>query len=260
MLQTITTIYALLLGLCFGSFANVLIYRLPLGQSIVQPPSHCPSCDNRLTALDLIPVLSWLFLRGRCRYCGERVSARYPIIETICAALFAGMAVYAGPSPAVLPLCVLAFVLLCVSCIDMQTQEIPDGLLLLSAGFGIVWVTASHFLSLGAPVWHDALLGALAGALPLFLIDRVSILLLGQDGFGYGDVKLMAMAGLFLGWQSALLSLFFAVVAGGIFGAALLLTHRAEKGSYLVFGPFLAAGVLAALWFGQPLLDLVFRR
>lgn len=254
-LQAVTNVLALLFGLCFGSFANVIIYRLPRGESINKPPSHCPSCNHRLSAFDLMPVLSWLFLRGKCRYCKAKVSVRYPVVELLCAALFVFMALYAGPSPAVIPLCAFAFMLLCVTFIDFETQEIHDGLLVFGAVFGVAWVAVSHFTPIGAPVWYDALLGALAGAAPLFLIDRVSILLLKKDGFGYGDVKLMAVAGLFLGWQMTLLSLFFAVVAGGVFGVFMLATKRLERGGYFAFGPFLSVGILAALWFGRPVLD-----
>lgn len=257
-MQLIITIYALLFGLCFGSFANVLIYRLPRGESVVRPPSHCPKCGRRLAGVDLIPVLSWLLLCGRCRYCGDSVSRRYPAVEAACAALFAGMSLCTGASVSLIPLCMLAFVLLCVSFIDAETGEIPDGLLIFGAAAGVAWVVASNFIPLGAPGLLDAFLGACAGALPLLLIDRLAILLLRKDGFGYGDVKLMAMCGLFLGWRLTLCSLLFAVVAGGLYGAVLLLAKRAETGSYFAFGPFLAAGVLAALWFGRPFLDLLF--
>ena len=257
-MEVIVTIYAAVFGLCFGSFANVLIYRLPRGESVVKPPSHCPACDRRLAAADLIPVLSFLLLRGRCRYCKARISPRYPLVEAACALLFAGMALYTGPALSLIPLCLLAFVLLCVSGADIDTREIPDGLVVFGAVCGILWVAASFVLPTGAPLWSDALLGALAGASPLFLIDRLTILLLKKDGFGYGDIKLMAMAGLYLGWKLALVSLLFAVVAGGLFGAVLMIIRRVEKGAYLAFGPFLSAGVLASLWFCRPFLDMLF--
>lgn len=261
MLQTITVAYATLFGLCFGSFANVVIYRLPRGESIVMPPSHCPACGRRLSAADLVPVLSWLFLRGHCRYCGAPVAWRYPAVETACAALFAGMAVYTGPQLHVVPLCALAFMLLCVAVIDYDTQEIPDGLLIFGAVTGILWIGASYLLHIGAPSVLGGLLGAIAGALPLLLIDRISLLLLKKDGFGYGDVKLMAVAGLYLGWALTLTALLFAVVGGGIIGAILLTRqgkNRNENGTYMPFGPFLAAGVLASLWFGERFLAALF--
>lgn len=258
MLQVLTAIYSILFGLCFGSFANVIIYRLPRRESIVKPPSRCPACGRRLAAADLLPVLSWLFLRGRCRYCNERVPWRYPVVELACASLFAAIAAYSGTEVKVIPLCALAFMLLCVSVIDIDTLEIPNGLLIFGAAVAVVWVASSHFLRLGAPEIRDSLFGSLAGALPLLIIDRLCLLLLKKDGFGFGDVKLMAVAGLYLGWKPALVSLLFAVVSGGIFGAVLL-ARRAKQGTYMAFGPFLSMGVLAALWFGKPFLDALFR-
>lgn len=252
-----TIIYAALFGLCFGSFANVLISRLPEGGSVVSPPSHCDACGRRLEARDLIPVLSWLLLRGRCRFCKERISPRVPAVELGCAALFVCMAVHTGPDISVIPLCMLAFTLLCVSFIDADTREIPDGLIIFGSSVGTTWVIISIFIDIGAPAWHDALSGAFCGAAPLFLIDCLTLILLKKDGFGYGDVKLMAMAGLFLGWKLTLVSLLFAVSAGGAYGAFLLAARRVERGAYLAFGPFLSAGVIAALWFGQVFLKLL---
>jgi len=249
---------AALFGLVFGSFANVVIYRLPRGESIADPPSHCPSCGKNLAFIDLIPVFSWLFLRGRCRYCRLKISWRYPAVEALCAALFFGMAAHAGPRVSVVPLCALAFTLVCVSVIDADSQTIPDGLIITGAVFGVAWVIASNFFDLGAPSVTDALLGAVAGAGPLFLIDRVCLLLLKKDGFGFGDVKLMLMTGLFTGPRLAFASLVFAVVAGGLFGCALIVTGRIKKGGYFAFGPFLAAGVIAALWFGNPAIEFLF--
>jgi leader peptidase (prepilin peptidase)/N-methyltransferase len=256
--QSILIIYSALLGLCFGSFANSLIYRWPRNESIVTPPSHCPACKHRLEARDLIPVVSWLLLKARCGYCKERISARYPLVEAVCALLFACAAWQAAAWPDIIPLCVLVFALLTVSVIDWDTQEIPDGLLITGATAGILWVAASHFFSgLNAPGVIDALLGAGAGALPLFLLDRLVLLLIKKDGFGFGDVKLMAVAGLFLGWQMVLVSFFLAFIAGGMYAAFLLFSGRSKRGTYMPFGPFLAAGVLAALWWGEKIAVLV---
>ena len=254
-------VIAAVFGLLFGSFANVVIYRLPNGESIVRPPSHCTSCGKRLAAPDLIPVFSWLFLRGRCRYCRAKISARYPAVEAACAALFAYAAFDAYPSLTITAAhCMLAFVLVCVTMIDADSQTIPDGLVIFCAACGLAWVAASYFFELAGPVPtpYEALLGALAGAGPLFIIDRLCLLILKKDGFGMGDVKLMLAAGLYLGPRLAFTSLFMAVIAGGLFGGALLATGRVKRGGYFAFGPFLAAGVLAALWFGDAFLRFFF--
>ena len=259
MLENLTKIYALILGLCFGSFANVAAYRIPRNESVLSPPSRCPQCGRRLVTTDLIPVVSWLLLRGKCRYCGERIAFRYPVTEAIGALLFYGMACYTGANIAVIPLCLLAFVLLSISLVDLETHEIPDSLIITGAVAGILWIAAGAIFTrfdLMAPHWADALLGAVAGAAPLFLIDRIAIVLLGKEGFGFGDVKLMLMVGLFLGWKLALIALLFAVIAGGAVGAALMAAKKLKKGSYMPFGPFLALGSIMSLWFGPAFLKL----
>ncbi|MCL2816470.1 MAG: prepilin peptidase [Oscillospiraceae bacterium] len=259
-LETLIKIYALVFGLCFGSFANVVIYRIPRGESIVSPPSRCPQCGKRLTLLDMIPALSWLFLRGRCRHCKTRVSCRYPIVEIMCAALWLGNIFFTGIGWQILPLCVLAFVLLCIAWIDFDIQEIPDSLVIAGAAAGILWIISGIIfpdININAPVWHDALLGAVVGAAPLFLIDRLTMIAVKKEGFGFGDVKLMAMAGLFLGWQLTLVSLLFAVVSGGILGAVLIASKKIDRGGYMPFGPFLAMGIIASLWFGEKFIGVL---
>jgi prepilin signal peptidase PulO-like enzyme (type II secretory pathway) len=140
-----------------------------------------------------------------------------------------------------------------VGIIDSQTQEIPDGLTIFTAAVGILWVTGSFLFPawLSAPLWYDALLGAAAGAAPLFLIDRLCLLIVKKPGFGYGDMKFMAAAGLFLGWQLALTSLLFAVMVGGVVMLRHMILGRVKRGEYVAFGPFLCAGILLALWFGD---------
>jgi len=170
------------------------------------------------------------------------------------------MASYTGANLSVIPLCVLTFVLLCISLVDIETQEIPDPLLIVGAATGLLWIAVDAIFvryDFFAPHWTDALLGAVAGAAPLFLIDRIAIILLGKEGFGFGDVKLMLMAGLFLGWQLALISLLFAVIMGGAFGAAMMAAKKLKRGSYMPFGPFLAIGSLMSLWFGPAFLRLL---
>ena len=208
--------------------------------------------------MDLVPLLSWFALGGRCRYCHVKINARYPVVELACGVLFACMVFYTT-SLSAFPLAFLAFILLCVAVIDQQTQEIPDRLVLAGAIAGVLWVIVARFTSLDiphAPVLYDAALGVLAGGVPLLVLDKLSLLIFKKDGFGYGDVKLMAMAGVFLGWQLTLAAFFFAIVAAGAWGAFLLATKRARRGEYIAFGPFLCAGVLLALWFGPWVLAL----
>ncbi len=245
-----------ILGLCVGSFLNVCIYRIPNKLSIRTPPSHCPDCKARLTALDMVPVASWLFLGGKCRYCGKPISPRYMLVELLTAAVFL-LCWWRLPGLAsLIPALILACVLITATFIDAEHTIIPNGLVLFGAVCGAVAVLITGLTGKPNPRWQDALLGALAGGGPLLLIDVVSRLILRKDGMGGGDVKLMMMVGLFLGWQNTLLALVLAVVAGGLAGAVLLAAKVLKQGDYFPFGPFLAAGSLASLLFGQDLLRL----
>ena len=246
------------LGLCFGSFVNVLTYRLPRKISISLPPSACPACNCRIAPYDLLPLVSWVFLKGRCRKCNVRIGLRYPITELTCGLLFAGMVLFTLSLSAVF-LSLFAFLLLTVSIIDWDTQEIPDSLLLAALVIGVAWVVLGNLTTIFpyAPGFKAAGLGILAGAIPLLAIDRLIIILAKKDGFGYGDVKLMAVAGLYLGLGGVLAAFFFAFVTGGIFATFLLVTGRAKRGEYIAFGPFLCGGIIAALWFGQAFWNLI---
>jgi len=253
--------FAFVMGLIFGSFANVVIYRFPQKKSIVKPPSACPSCEKQLTAWELIPILSWVFLKGRCRLCKAKISIRYPLVEIICGLLFAAI-MYFSSTLSVIPLCVLAFVMLMISFIDWDTQEIPDSILIVGAVAGMTWVIFGYFLPtlfLHAPAWHNALLGIAAGAMPLLILDRIALLIWKKDGFGYGDVKLMAMTGIFLGWQLILLSFIFAIFICFPFAVYLMIKQRISKDKeftgYMAFGPFLCIGAMGALWFGELILN-----
>ena len=250
-------VFALAPGLIFGSFANVVIYRLPKKISIIKPPSACQSCGKRLGFSDLVPVFSWIFLRGRCRFCTAKISPRYPLVELICGFLFVSMA-YHSPTLSAIPLFCLAFVLLTVSFIDWDTREIPDGLLIFGGAVGVLWVLGGRFfpaLLPYSPSWQDALLGALVGGVPIFLIDKMTLFIVKKDGFGYGDVKLMIMTGVFLGWQANLMALVLAVLSGAAYAVYLLATGKAKRGAYIAFGPFLCGGAVASLLFGNAIIS-----
>ena len=259
-------IFAFFVGLLFGSFANVVIYRLPLKKSVIKPPSFCTSCNRRLTPIDLMPILSWVFLRRRCRSCKEKISIRYPIVELICGLLFALMVHYTSlydynhvATLSAIPMSILALLLLIISYIDWDTQEIYDGLIILGVAVGLSWVLLGHFFPYAfphSPTWYNALLGIVAGAAPLLIIDRLTLLILKKDGFGYGDVKLMAMVGIFLGWQLTLGAFPFAILASFPFALYFMIkrrihTNSEEASGYMAFGPFLCLGVIGVMWLGE---------
>jgi len=236
-----------LLGLCVGSFLNVVIYRLPLGQSLVSPPSRCRKCGYSLQWYDNIPVLSWLFLRGRCRKCGVSVSMQYPIVELITGLLFVLVVWMTPPGPLMASRLLLVGILIALFGIDLEHQILPNSITLP----GIV---AGVLLSLIAPPgWKDALLGVLLGGGVLYAIAAGYYLWRREEGLGMGDVKMLAMIGAFLGWKAVLVTLVLSSFAGALIGIALIAAQRGGMKLALPFGTFLALGALAAMLAGEPI-------
>ncbi|MFA4884604.1 MAG: prepilin peptidase [Desulfotomaculaceae bacterium] len=224
-------------GLCLGSFLNVCIYRLPEGGSVAYPPSNCPSCGRQLHTVDLIPVLSYLFLRGRCRYCSSKISAQYPIVELAVGILFLLAYLKYGLTLAALRTAVLFAVLTAITVIDLRYRIIPDKLNLAGFILGVALLFESR------EVFTANAIGFLAGGGILYLVAVVS-----RGGMGGGDIKLAAVMGLLLGWKYLLLALFLSFAAGALVGILLVLFKIKKMKEALPFGPYLALGsVIAAL-------------
>lgn len=240
----------LVLGLSIGSFLNVCIWRLPRGQSLLYPPSYCPSCGHRLGALDLVPVFSYLFLKGKCRYCQRNISPAYPLVELTTAVYFTACWQHFGLSWDVVSAWVLGSLLLAISVIDLEHYLIPDVLVVSGVIIGS--------LIAGLDSWARLKTAWAAGAAGWAFMAFVywgSLLFLSQEGLGWGDVKLSAMLGVFLGPQKAALAIFLAFVTGGVAGAYLLLRGRKGRKDPIPFGPFLALGALLAFFWGQTVID-----
>lgn len=234
------TLFAL--GLCFGSFLNVVIHRLPLGRSIVSPPSACPLCGHRIRPFDNVPVFSWLALAGRCRDCRGAIPWRYPAVELGAGLLVVALAAQLGPRIALVPALLFALALLAVALIDWDHRIIPDEI---SLGGAIVGLFARGTTWPGV---SEGLVGALVGGGSLWLVATAYRRATGVDGLGGGDVKLAAMIGAFLGWPGVFLTILGAAAAGSLAGVVLLATRRADRGTELPFGTFLApAAVLAGV-------------
>jgi leader peptidase (prepilin peptidase)/N-methyltransferase len=239
------------LGLSFGSFLNVCIYRLPLGLSVVTPRSSCPSCRRPIAFYDNIPVISWLLLRGRCRSCKSKISPRYLFIELLTGALFLGCYAYFGRTPATLKYCVFGFLILGLIFTDAETKLLPDKLTLPGLALGILFSLlvpvndlASQFLPgvVNLPLSADlsgrllslldSLLGAASGASFIYGVGAAYLRWRGTEGMGFGDVKLMAMVGAFLGVKLTIFTIFTASLVGSMFGLGTVLmvwikrTHR----------------------------------
>jgi leader peptidase (prepilin peptidase) / N-methyltransferase len=232
-----------------GSFLNVCISRLPAGESIVLPPSHCPTCQVPIRYYDNIPLLSFALLRGRCRSCRTAISWRYPIVE----ALAIGVGVLAlwqlGPTWDGLRLFVLGLALIAVTFTDVETRLIPDAITLP----GIVVGLAFRLYPNPRDVL-DGIAGCLVAGTVFYLIAWLSPKVFGREGMGGGDIKLVAMMGAFLGLKLVVVAIYFGVMAGGFAAVLLLALRQKQWGQYLAFGPFLALGGLFAAFWGRPVL------
>ena len=257
-----------LLGLVIGSFLNVCIYRLPAGESVVSPPSHCRTCGVRLGPLDIIPVISYLLSRGRCRHCGAAYPARYALVELVTGALFVWCFFVFGLGPALVKALVLVCFLVVITFIDYDHQLILDKVLVWFAGAGAAINLALNSYPqwaplVGVPAPHIApylavekmLAGGLMGGGILLVVALVT-----SGGMGGGDIKFTAALGLWFGWQQTLLLIFLSFLFGGVGSFSLLALGIKKRKDFIPFGPFIAAGALATLlygprillWYGQP--------
>ena len=235
-----------LIGLVIGSFLNVVIARVPERRSLVHPRSACPGCGAMIAWYDNIPILSFLVLRARCRACAMPIPWRYPLVEAVTAGLF--LAAYAtfGPTLDAVVAAVFLATLLAITMIDLEHQIIPDVISLPGILAGCL---AS--LATGRVHWLDSIIGAAAGAVIITVILLVGTWWAGQQAMGGGDIRLAAMLGAFLGWKILIFSLFLASFLGGIIGLIHLSTGLRGRKDPIPFGPFLAAGGAAGLFFGE---------
>lgn len=237
------------LGLIVGSFLNVVIWRVPRGESVVRPPSHCPGCDTPIAPRDNIPVVSWLWLRGRCRHCGTSISRRYPAVELLTAGLFAGLAAYFGPIAQLPAYLYLAAVGVALALIDLDVQRLPDVLTLPSYPVGLVLLGAASW------VHHDAwsFVRALIGMAALFAF-YFTVAVVAPRGMGFGDVKLSGVIGLYLawlGWGQLAVGAFAAFAVGALVGIGLILFAGGGRKTKVPFGPFMLVGGLLGILLGS---------
>lgn len=233
-----------LFGATIGSFLNVCIHRLPRHESIVWPSSRCPACGTRIAPCDNVPILSFLWLRGRCRACRAPISLRYPLVESANAFGYVWIAQQFGFGWPAAAYAVLFSALLAVAFIDFDHQIIPDRITLPGIPLGIL--CSATVLPTGLV---NSVLGVLLGGGLLWFMAWISPYLFGKEGMGVGDIKLLAMVGAFLGWEPVLLTVLVGAFVGAITGLALIALKRLRRDQYLPFGPFLALGAVVALFF-----------
>lgn len=273
-------IFVILLGLTVGSFLNVVILRmprimeqewrrdcaelngrsdadaLPAGPplSLADPPSSCPRCGVRIAPWDNIPIFSWLLLRGRCRACKGRISARYPLIEALTALLSVVVVWHFGLTIQAAAALALTWGLIALAVIDLETQLLPDDITLPLLWLGLLLSLTGVFTDS-----TSAILGAVSGFLVLWLVFHLFRVLTGKEGMGRGDFKLLALFGAWLGWQALPQIVLLSALAGAVIGVALIATGRQQKQQPIPFGPFLAiAGWIALLW-GEAITDAYLR-
>jgi len=227
-------------GAAIGSFLNVCIYRIPVGKSVVYPPSHCPACRHYLRFIDLIPVISYLFLKGKCRYCGCQIAWQYPVVELVTGLLFVLSLIKYGITLSALRSMVLFSVIVPATVIDLRYKIIPDKLNL--AGF----ILSIPLIFESKEVFFSSVTGFFEGGGLLFVIALVS-----RGGMGGGDIKLAAVLGLLLGWKHLLVALFLSFVAGSVASLTMLVFKLARLKEPIPFGPYLAIGSVAAALVGD---------
>ena len=243
-----TGVWVIALGLAVGSFLNVCIYRLPRGESVVSPPSNCPSCRRRLNWFENMPVLGWLIVGGRCRTCRTAVSPMYPIVESLTALVFLLQYALLGWQPLLAVRLLFAGAMIVLFVIDLKHRILPNVITLPGVVLGLV---ASLFLE---PGWRDSLIGVAVGGGGLWMVGEVYFRIHGEEGMGMGDIKMLAMVGAFLGWQGMLVTLLLASLGGSLVGGLLIAFRLGNLKYALPFGSFLAVAALLTTHAGRPLI------
>jgi leader peptidase (prepilin peptidase) / N-methyltransferase len=245
MFNFILTLYVFIVGLIFGSFFNVCIYRIPAGKSVVYPPSSCGYCNTRLKALDMIPVLSYLLLGGKCRYCRQSFSTRYAIVELMTGIIYASLFIIYGFTFVFAKYIVLSSFLIVIGLIDFDTTDVYFTTTISGIMAGIVFAVTSYFLGNG---FIQYFWGALLGG------GVITAIILLTRGMGWGDVEICLMCGVFLGLQLTVVTLFFSFIFGGIIGVLLIITKKKSRKDYIPFGPNIALGAIVAMLYGEKII------
>jgi leader peptidase (prepilin peptidase)/N-methyltransferase len=239
-------IIAFIAGCIFGSFYNVVICRLPSGQSIVRPPSHCPACGSAIAAYDNIPLLSYLLLGGKCRRCKAAISLRYPLVEGLSGLLALLLFRRYGLHPQLAIEFVFCSLLLVIAMIDLDTGLIPDTLSLSGVALGFMLSFFTPRLS-----WFDSLLGIILGGGIFYLIAIGYTIIRRKDGLGGGDIKLLGMIGAFIGWQGVVFTILASSISGTIIALPLMWRSGKGLGASVPYGPFLAFGAVLYIFCGR---------
>jgi len=244
-MKIILYILIFVLGTIIGSFLNVLIHRIPRKESIVYPPSHCPVCGHELSSIDLIPIISYILLRGRCRYCKEKISVVYPIVEAVTGIIFLLIYIKFGLNLKAVSYLFLACILIAISFIDIKHKIIPNKLIVTGLIGGLIFRILMYNYG-----YIDYLLGLALGGGILLIISLIS-----GGEMGGGDIKLMALIGLFVGWKLTLLTLFLSVLFGALGGMILIAVKIKGRKDYMPFAPYIAFSYFISIMYGYEILN-----
>ncbi|ASW42289.1 prepilin peptidase [Clostridium isatidis] len=236
-----------ILGITIGSFLNVCIYRIPREESIAFPSSHCTNCGYNLKAYDLIPIFSYIFLRGRCRKCNEKISIIYPLIELLNGIIYVVIFYFYGISISTIFLSIFSSLLIVISAIDFKTMEVYTSTIVFGLILAIIYITlGAYFNEIN---YKDKLLGCIVGFLIIFLIVKIT------RGMGEGDYEIAALCGLFLGLRLILVALFLGIVIAGIAASIILILKVKGRKSEIAFGPYIALGTFISMILGDSILQ-----
>ena len=246
-------VVSFIMGASLGSFFNVCIYRIPNKKSVVNPPSHCYNCNTRLKPLDLVPILSWTLLRGKCRYCGQKISPRYALVELLTGILFILVYRVYGYNTIILYYLLLVSLLLIITFIDLDYYIIPDELI----RFGSIGASIFNILGQAISI-KDSLLGSIICGGGMLVLIHLIELLIKKEAMGGGDIKLFGMVGLFLGIKLGLLTILLSVYVGAIYGVGSIIYSKIKKKEYnsmIPYGPFISVGALISILYGTNIMN-----
>jgi leader peptidase (prepilin peptidase)/N-methyltransferase len=234
-------------GLLIGSFLNVCIYRIPNGESIIKPPSHCTSCGKRIKLYDLIPIVSYMILRGKCRYCGSKISVRYFFIEFLNAVIYILIYFRYGLSFEFFKYCILASFMIVIAVIDYKTTDVYSSITYAGLGVGCI------FLIFGKIFLNAEILTYIYGIVLSILITGLIIIL--TKGMGTGDIEIYAIGALFMGFKLTILMFFVSIILGGVIGIILIMMSKKTKKDYIPFGPMICAASMICILFGNEMIQ-----
>ena len=252
-MEIFISIYIFIIGIIFGSFFNVCIYRIPEKQSISNPPSHCPNCNTRLKPRDLVPIFSYLLSGRKCRYCKEKISSRYAIVELLTGILFLIVFNKFYLDISTVYYLVLTSILIIITFIDIDHYIIPDGLLIIGSIFAIVFNLIFKTITI-----KESLLGAIICGGGVLAIVYLIEFIVKKEVMGGGDIKLFAMIGLFLGIKNSLLSALISVYVGAIFGIIMIIYSKIKKSEFnsmIPYGPFISIATLIVMLYGDNIIN-----